>query len=54
LVVFGLLASSEIPVLRAIGETVAVGVTAAFVFAWLSAPLARAGQHTDSPCDRYN
>jgi len=40
LAVFALLASSGIPVLRAIGGTVAVGVAAAFVFAWLSVPLA--------------
>ena len=36
-VVFGILAWSEIPVLRAIGSTVAIGVSASFVFALLLA-----------------
>ncbi len=35
--VFGILAWSEIPVLRAIGSTVAIGVSASFVFALLMA-----------------
>jgi predicted exporter len=39
--VFALLASSAIPVLRAIGGTVSIGVAGSFLFAWLSTPLAQ-------------
>lgn len=39
---FGILATSGIPVLRAIGLTAGVGAAAAFVFAWLLAPHAGA------------
>lgn len=42
---FGILATSSIPVLRAIGLTASVGAASAFLFAWALAPQAGAARH---------
>lgn len=42
---FGILATSSIPVLRAIGLTASVGAASAFLFAWALAPRLSAARH---------